>query len=328
MVTDKILEVFRVAAPVFALLGIGKVLIKTGFMTNGHRDFLTRLTYTIALPALLLLAIAQQDVSRLFQPWLIAATVVPIILTAVVQFFIVSIVRLKGTLAAATIFCSFWGNTVYLGFPLCSSAFGMEQGLSIAAVINAFCTPIFVFFSILIISLYQHPADLHMGRIIFNSLYNPLIISIIAGLLASIGLHQLHHSFNPLPVWLRESGLLFKNILNLTGSMGLSCALIAMGGTLSLASFTNHRRLLLCTVAGKLVLSPLITILFISVFSISLGREYQGVLIILMAVPGAVASYVIARQLDIAAEFVTASVVVSTIASMGTIPVWLYLVLQ
>jgi predicted permease len=63
------------------------------------------------------------------------------------------------------------------------------------------------------------------------------------------------------------------------------------------------------------------------VFLPDIDKDVFTALILLNAVPSAVASYIISARYKVAEDFVSSMLVLSTAVSIITIPVWLYFIL-
>lgn len=77
---------------------------------------------------------------------------------------------------------------------------------------------------------------------------------------------------------------------------------------------------------AKLIVFPLITLLFIRWLNPAASRDAMGVAVILSGTPSAVAMYVISGQLGVERGFVSSLLVLSTALSVFTLPVWVYVV--
>lgn len=326
MVPDKIFIVIRICIPVFALIGMGKLLSVKGVMTESHRDFLNRIAFSFALPALIFLTLSQQRFRQIINPALIVGTLSAIACIVILFSIICFIAGFKHGFAAAFIFGTFWGNTSYMGFPLASSAFGQERGLALAAVVNGFSMPIFVFLAFFIIGFFDRRKDETIVKKIIEAVFNPIICSIFLGIICALvsEIFIYNREINAIPLWIPEIARIIKALLGMVGTMGLPLALIALGGALKLKSITNNIVPLCAVVSAKLILLPLITVLIIGWLFPHAEEDVRGVAVLLMAMPSAVASFVIAQKLHCAEDFVSALLVVSTMLSIFTVPLWLY----
>jgi predicted permease len=109
--------------------------------------------------------------------------------------------------------------------------------------------------------------------------------------------------------------------------MGLSLALLAIGGKLRFRSFGKNVPALALSVAGKLLILPLITLGIMRYFFPAAEKDAVGSAVLLMTMPSAVTGAVIAAKFKLDEEFVSAVLATSMLCSVVMIPVWLYVVL-
>ncbi|KMQ49675.1 transporter [Chitinispirillum alkaliphilum] len=325
----RIFEVLRVIFPVFAIMGLGKILFRKKLMNKVHQEFLNDIAYYIALPALIFVELAVQPFDLLLDPVLIFAPLLSLGAVFIVFTLIALVFKIKGPLAAPLIFGTVWANVAYMGFPLVSMAFEDEKGLAMAAIINAIPMPVFVVISFVVMGLYNHSKDKNLLHHIRPAVVNPIIIASALGLLSSFILSSfgLNSADNNTPQWVFVTGSAFHSFLQMIGTMGLPLALLSVGGTLSLASMGKNVSLLLLTVFGKLLLAPFLTYLIIVNLFPGADKTALGVSVLLMATPVAVATSVVSPRFNVNSQFVLSLLAVSTLLSSITMPFWLYILL-
>ncbi len=326
METARILEVLEICLPVFAVLGLGKVLGLKGFIQPEHCGFINKLVYTISLPALIFNAVARQTFKTFLDPAVVAAPLAAVVLIALLTMGIARLCRFKGPFAAAFVFGTFWANATYVGFPLCINAYG-ELGEAKAAVYNAFIVPFFIVFGYLLIGFYgDERGRTSIGGRIKTAFMNPILISALVGIVFALTLDRFRSPAGELEMAapLLSAGTLIGSFLKMVGSMGLPLALLSIGASLKWEQSRTQLLALSWTIGCKLLLLPLVTLLLIRWFLPAAPPASQGVAVILSGAPMAVASYVISCQLGIERSFIGTMLVLSTALSVFTIPVWIY----
>jgi predicted permease len=329
METEKVIEVLKISLPVFAMMGLGKWLSVRKIMSEDHRDFINRITYAYALPSLIFVGLARQHFSQFWEPALLIGVVGAVGLITFLYVLLAFILRIKGGMAAAFIFGSFWANVSYMGFPLAANAFGQDKGFAQAAVVNAFTLPVFVILGFVLIGAYHNAAQSNFSKNIFKGVANPIVMAALLGMAFAFMrdfLFDFEQNAESLK-WIGAIASLIASFLELLGRMGLPLALLSVGASLKIKSITGNVVPLSLTVAAKLVIVPLLTFGIIAAFFPHTDFTARATAVILMATPNAVASFVIAKQMHLAEEFVSALLVVSTAASIITIPAWLYFLL-
>jgi len=328
MDTAKFLEILRITLPVFALLGLGNILSRTGKMTETHQSFLNWLVYYISLPSLIFVGMAVQPLRSLLMVDFILATQLAMLAIFVIYALLAFVMRLDKKIAVVMIFSTYWSNCAYMGFPLAESAFG-ERGFLMAAILNAVTMPVMVVISFVMIGLCSDKKQ-SIGQSLKGALVNPIIIASIAGILWSWAAGALRLDGDggaTLPLAVQEMFGIGERVLKSVGTMGLSLALIAVGGKLRFRSFGKNAVPTALAVAGKLVILPIITWAILRALFPSAPGDVFGAAILLMAMPTAVTCAVIAAKFKLNEEFVSAVLAASMMGSVVMIPLWLYLVL-
>jgi len=324
----RVWDVLVICVPVFAVMGLGKLLERNGRLNDVHCTFINWLVYHFSLPALIFSAVARQRFSSFFDPALILMPLLALVLVAALTLLIAKVKGYKGGLAAAFVFGTFWANATYIGFPLCINAFG-AAGEAKAAVYNAFVIPFFIVIGYLLIGLYRAGSgDAKIGARIGKAMVNPILLAAVVGVVVALIADQFRSVEGALllPMPVVSTAVLIGSFLKLIGSMGLPLALLSIGASIKWEQSRTHLGALGWSVGCKLVILPLITLLLIRFFYPAADPVALGVGVILAGTPTAVACYVISCQLGIEKGFVAAMLVVSTGLSVLTIPIWLYVV--
>ena len=321
------LDVLVICVPVFALMGLGKLLERKGRLNDDHCSFINWLVYHFSLPALIFNAIVRQDVSSFADSGLILAPLMALLLITAATMLIAKMAGFKRDLAAVFVFGTFWANASYIGFPLCINAFG-AAGEAKAAVYNAFVMPFFILFGYLLIGFYgAGSGDTKIGARIRKAFLNPVLLSAVAGILVVL-LAELFRSEEgtlQLPAPFLTLAAICGSFLRMIGAMGLPLALLAVGASLRWEHSKQHLSALSWTISCKLLWLPLLTLLMILFVFPATDPVSMGCAVILAATPNAVACYVISGQLGLEKALVATMLVISTGLSVLTIPIWVYI---
>jgi len=289
------LTVLEIVAPVFLLAGVGFVWVRLGF--EYRVEFVTRLAMTLSVPCLIFTALMRTEI----EPEALAALSYAAIAAYAVLTVVTALVLWIGKLDMRTYLAPLiFGNTGNLGLPLALFAFG-EQGLSYAVVVFAIMALWSFTFGIWVVS---------GGGSIVRALKEPLLWATILG---GIFLWQGWHT----PRWL-------TNTLELTGQMAIPLMLITLGVAVA--------RLHPGHMARATVHSVLKVVLCVGVAWV-LGRAFGlndvafAVLVVQIATPVAVTSFLLAEKYGADSGAVAGLVVASTLASVIYLPLILAAVL-
>lgn len=289
------LTVLEIVAPVFLLAGLGFGWVKLGF--EYRINFVTQIAMTVAIPCLIFTSLMQTEIDPAALTGLSFATIAAYLgVTAVCAGLVWATGLHRRTYLAPLIF----GNTGNLGLPLALFAFGPE-GLSYAVVV----------FAIMAIWTFTFGIWLVAGTGSFGKvLREPLVWATL---------------FGGLFLWQDwEIPRFLTNTLELLGQMAIPLMLITLGvavarltpGGIGRAVVLSLVKLALCT--GIALLAAL---------AFELDRIAFGVLILQLATPVAVTSYLLAEKYGADAQAVAGLVVVSTLISVGALPLLLAVLL-
>lgn len=289
------LTVLNITAPVFLLAAVGFAWVKMGF--EYRVEFVTRLAMTLSVPCLIFAALMQTDVDPEALAALSLAAFVAYGLVMVGCFAVVKLAHLDSrTYLAPLIF----GNTGNLGLPLALFAFG-ETGLGYAVVI--FAVMAILSFTI---GIWMVAGSGSLRRVI----QEPLVA---ATLLGALFLWQ---------GW--ETPEFLTNAIELIGQMAIPMMLITLGvavarletKAMTRAAVLSVVKVIICVGAGWMAASWF-----------ALEPVAAAVLIVQVATPVAVTSYLLAEKYGADAQPVAGLVVASTLLSVLVLPVILAFVI-
>ncbi|MEO0749508.1 MAG: AEC family transporter [Pseudomonadota bacterium] len=289
------LTVLEIVAPVFLLAFVGFTWVKLGF--EYRVEFVTRLGMSLATPCLVFVALMQSEIEPSSLGALSLAGFAAYALVAVLMWGLVQIGRLdRQTFLAPLIF----SNTGNLGLPLALFAYG-DVGLGYAVVVFGISAVIQFTFGIWLVSGGGSP---------WRMIQEPLVPATLLGALFLV------------MDW--ETPQFLTNALDLIGQMAIPIMLITLGvavARLSIGSFAQP----ILLAALKVVISAGSA----TAVGLWFGLEPVafGVLVLQVATPVAVTSYMLAEKYGADANAVAGLVVVSTLMSVLTLPVILAFVL-
>jgi hypothetical protein len=291
--------------PVFLIIALGKLLSRTGFFSDSFAKGLNRLTYWVALPALLLDKVTNAtfnsgDVTRM-SILLIAATCGSVLVGYLAGF----ILKLKPRTMGAFIQGAARSNNAFIGLPvILYSMSGLSPNVEALATVAL--APAIVFYNILSISVLLAHSDRTQQtrsqtiRLFFKQLLsNPLLISCAAGLL-------LNFFGITFPMAIQRS-------LSALGSTSLALALLCIGSSLSFKGIGNGLLHSLTASGIKVFIQPLIGLGLALIWN--LPPVERQMLLIYLACPTAVVSYVLADIFDSDKDLAAHIIVVSTVLS-------------
>ncbi len=289
------LKILEIIAPIFFLAGIGFAWVRLGF--EYRVEFVTRLAMTLAVPALIFVALMETEIPATSLSLISLAALVSYIAATAGAWVLVKITGLDARTYLAPIAM---GNTGNIGLPLAFFAYG-DEGLGYAVVIFAISAIYTFTFGIWIVSRSSSP---------FAMFKEPIVA---ATLLGAVFLWQ---------GW--ETPVFLTNTLSLLGQMAIPIMLITLG--VAVARLTPQN-------IGRSVWIALSKTCLCACVAWSVGLWFGlpkvafGILVLQLAAPAAVTSYLIAEKYKVDAQAVAGLVVVSTLFAVVTFPLLLVLVL-
>ena len=287
------LLVLEIVAPVFILASLGVAWVRLGF--EYRVAFVSRLAMKLALPCLIFMALVETEMQPSQITTIALASLVAHALIIPVFWVLTKVASLDvRTYLSPLIF----GNTGNLGLPLAFFAFG-QVGLDIAVIVFAVSLVLSFTLGIWIVS---------GGGNLTVLIKEPSVVAISLAVMFLITGFQL-------PNWT-------ANTIELIGQMAIPLMLLTLGvavarletGGMSRAVLLALIKLIVCFAAAW------VTAAYFDLTSIAFA-----VLVLQMTTPVAVTAYLIAEGYGARAQEVAALVVVSTIMSVGAMPLILSL---
>lgn len=300
--------------PLFFIILLGAILRRRGFIGEGVATQLNRLLFWVGLPALLFYKAAEpvgdwQPVWRLLV--VLSVGLVGCIVAAAAWC---ALVRAPRRQWAAAVQGAFRGNLAFVGLPVLlrvlppdALAGGMPTE-TLAVLLLGVAVPLYNVVGITVLLAGQvhdggtRPVGRHLLRIVWHAGTNPLVLACLAGFAWAAFVRQ------PLP-------LLVHDTCATLGEMTVPLSLLCVGAFLRLNVLRGHLALALAVTTIKVALAPLLG--YLCARWLQLPAEMTRVALIYLACPTAVASFIMAEQMQADAEL-SAAIIVLTV--LGAIP--------
>ena len=307
-------DVIGLVLPFFGLIFMGFLVARITRQPIEALGWMNTFIIYVALPALFFQLLAKTPIERLTEWSYIFGAVFSTYLVFSVMF-VASVLTSRGEIAQSTIkgLAAAYGNIGYMGPGLALLAFGQEAAVPVALI---FCFENIMHFAMAPMMMALSggektpPLQLALG-VARKIVLHPFIIATAVGVFAAAV------EFRPPAA--------VDRFLEYLSSAAAPCALFAMGVTLALRPLKRIPRELLPIAALKLILHPLICYVVLSwVGNFSEIWVFSAVL--LAALPTATNVFVIAQQYGVWVERASASVLLTTCLSVGTVTALLYMI--
>ncbi|MFT5123540.1 MAG: putative permease [Kiritimatiellia bacterium] len=303
--------------PVFAIMALGLVLRRTGFMTEAATQGFNRFAYFIGLPLLLFYKIGHAPIvfasaNRFF--WTMAGATLAGML---IMWMGAWILRVPAFSKGALLQAAFRGNLAFVGLPVVMFTFAhlpeAERVVIESAVLLAI-TPTIILYNLLsVAALAIYNRDSAQGltpRKIWKNVWaNPLMLGCLSGILWNLAGLTL-----PTP---------FARVCEVIAPAAFPIALIGIGGQLAQTSIRGHAVWAVWSSLVKTVCCPWAAWWIGSQLGLA-GIELK-ILVILCAMPTAVTTYVMTDQMNGDRALAASAVVICTMLSFVSLSVILSL---
>lgn len=301
------LTLISLVLPIFLVIFIGIVLRYLNIITLEYNKISSKIIFNIALPLFLFKKISENNYTFEGSAGFILFAVVSTIIFFVLMWIVASLFKLSDEVRGVFIQGAFRGNYAIVGLALISSVLDHDS-LVKSAMLIAFVLPLY---NILAVIALAYPAKNVKGNFIKDILINPLVISvIIAFALNGIGF---------------KTPQVIDQTIGYIAALTLPLALISIGASFSISEIKNISKSAVYSTLFKLVLQPL---LFTPIaFYFGFTQEEIIILFIFFACPTAIASYIMAEAMNRDGQLAGSIVALSTLLSIVTISIGLYLLM-
>jgi predicted permease len=277
------MEVAGLVLPVFAIIVTGWLAGWLGYLSRSLADGLVHFAYNVAMPALLVVTIAQEPARNLLEWRFLLAFGGGSILCFALVFLPVR-AGWKRDLAGSTIFgmTAAMTNTGFVALPILHAIYGQPAVLP-AAVATVFVAAVMFPVTVILIESDRHRAggpSVRSIALVKQILLNPMVLSTLIGLAWAI-------SGLPIPTPVAA-------YLNIIAAALTPCALFAIGLGLSVEGVRANLTASLALAAVKLLIMPLIV--YGLCVALGLNPLYTVAAVVCAAVPTAKTVYVLAHE--------------------------------
>lgn len=305
------LSILSLVLPVFALIGCGYLVRRTGAIGPQAVSELNRVVVYLALPALLFDVMAHAEPSELAQWGFIFAFGLA---CGVVFYGTLTVSLLSGrSLGTASLdgLIGSYANTAYMGFPVLLMLFGRES--LVPVTIASILTVCVLFASAIVLIEVGRHREIHpwhlVGNVIASLARNPLLVAPVAGVLygaTGLGLPAAAEEF-----------------LKLLGGAASPLALVVIGLFLAERRTVTSREVRVSAVLAtvKLFVHPALTWGLAALLSVP--PKLAAMAVLLAALPTGTGPFMLAEFYKLPAVVTSAVILVSTLGALITLPLFM-----
>lgn len=302
---DNIIFTGNVVAPVFLLVALGYFVKKINVINENFVDVTSKFVYSVSLPALVFINIAEIDLSEAIDfnqiIYIYAATLFSFVIVWIISFPFIK----DGKNLSVFVQGAYRSNFAIVGFAIISKLFG-SYALGKAAILLAFILPLYNILAVIILTVpMRKERKLNIKSTVFEILFNPLIIAVILGL--------------PFSIYRIEIPSFLNLTLGFLSELALPLALVGIGGSLNLENIKKASGLAFTSSAIKIIFIPLV--LTFGAYHFGYRETELGIMFVLFASPTAIVSFIMAEAMGANSKLAGNIVLISTVASVFTIAV-------
>jgi predicted permease len=298
------------AVPILLLMGAGFLSRKFGVLKLGDERVLSTYIYFFALPSLFVVDMAETVFAEETLSFIFAG-MLPLFL--VVGVFVVLYVVFRFSkdsfylLTLSTIF----GSLAFFGIPFVTFAFPAEQTERLATLSAATIGIVAIAISITILELYRlgsSPKREGLKQVVRGLAKNPLIISILVGILISVSGLQI-----PSPV---------STFLHMAGGTTSAVAVFMLGAFLYGKQYKNLKQAFGLSLL-RVILLPTLALATMMLFN--LPATDQSLVVLMHAMPVAVSLSVLSERYNFYRETIASLTLISSVGAILYLNIWLIL---
>jgi predicted permease len=297
----------KTVLPLFLVIIAGLIFSRTKAASKNWIDVLNKYALWIGFPALVIASLMKLELNGQSYTGLIITNSVYIVICMFLAFPIAGIFKLSSRVKRSLFLILSFGNVAYLGIPVLHNAFG-DSVLPVAAIISAVYVFWLLTLGIILIEI-NSEEKLNVKKLIFSLLKNPLLLSVFVGLFIVF--------FNiKLPEIIEKTISLFSNSVT-------AVVLFSLGIFLGLHKTGNLQDWLKALVLTIVTILVLPFIFYLAIKNTGMDSLQFKATILDSAMPLGLTPYALSVQYNLEVTLVSKIVVLGTIISVITIPLWM-----
>lgn len=297
---------FSTVFPMFFYMAAGFGLRRSGRVSAQTVGELNKIIYSFCFPFVLFNNIYHVDVRQASNLGFIALMAAIVLLVTGLAYVMIPLWFKEKPVQGSMIQGVVRGNSILFAIPVVSSVAGPDQ----LGLVTLSVSVIVPFYNVLCVIILEslRGGKVKGAQVLLSVLKNPIIVGTLAGLLVRLtGLS--------LPGWAEQ-------VTASVAALVTPVALVLLGADMRFSDTLRYRRELAVVCALKLIAVPLVTVLIVR--AMGFDRVAVATAMGMTAVPTAVSSYVMARELGADDVLAGQIVAVGTAASLLTVFIWVY----
>jgi predicted permease len=296
------------AVPILLLMGIGFLSRKFGVLKLGDERVLSAYVYFFALPALFFIDLSETSFVAETLSFIFAG-ITPIFVVVAIYVLLYVLFRFsKNTIYLLTLSTVF-GSLAFFGIPFVTFAFPSQQSEQLATLAAATIGIAAIAVSITVLEFYrlgESPKMEGLKQVATRLARNPLIISIVTGILVSVVGVEV-----PSPV---------STFLHMLGGTTSAVAVFMLGAFLYGKKYANLKKAFGLSLL-RIVFLPTLALTTLMLFN--LPSMENSVLVLMHGMPVAVSLSVLSQRYNFYKETIASLTLISSVGAIIYLNIWL-----
>jgi len=304
-------ESFMVAlnavAPFMIMLAVGYLAIRTGLTDRAFMNRLNALNFRLFFPFLMFNNIYSATPEDMPSLTLVLFGPLSVIALILILLWIVPRIIRENPRRGAVIQAIFRSNFIIYGIPLTTYVFGAERS-SVCGMMVMIMVTLFNVAAVVVLELFREGGKVRLKPLLLGLLKNPLLQGCAVGLVFLL-------------LRIRLPAFLASPVSSLA-SLATTLAMIVLGANLVFEELRKNRKTITAVLLVRLVLLPLVMVPL--GYLIGLRGVELFLVLMIFGTPVATSSYPMAQNMGSDGQLAGQLVFVSTVASLGTIFLFIY----
>lgn len=300
----------NVVFPLFFMMVVGYIMRIENMVDDYSLNIMNKMIFRVFMSILLFLNIYKMDIKEALSKdniFLILMLYTIIITVFIILLFILPKFVKDKKRCSVMIQGLVRGNSILFGIPVVASIYGDDR-IGLVSLLAAYLIPLFNVLGVIVLEMFRG-GKVNIKKVLLGIVKNPTIVaSALAFLFIFIGI--------------KIPGLILSPLESMS-KVTTPLAFIVLGGTFDFKALCNNAKYLTFVALGKLIIIP--AIVFYIAYSLGIGNEAMVALLGVMTSPVAIASFTMAKEMDADGELAGQIVIITSVASIVTIFMWVYL---
>jgi hypothetical protein len=293
--------------PMFIMLSLGVFLRKIKMLDVHSLNKMNTLCFKIFLAVSLYYNIYKANIAEVFNGKLLVYGVISqffvLLISLLIAFPVEKTKKRRGALSHGIFHTNFVIFGTLIGTALCG-----EGNIGAISLLIAVIVPVQNILSVILLELFREGGKVSFKKVFGGVAKNPYVIAALLGFLTKL-------------IGIQYPEML-SNVIRDLGRCGTPLALIVMGGLFNFGKVKSNIKSIAVGIIARLLIVPAIFIT-ITIYLGFRGADFIGLMCIFIA-PCATTSFSLASAMDSDADLAAQLVVFTSLFSLGTIFMWIY----